>query len=312
MDDQSVQIDENSDEIAATQEAGGSESSTDQSGMFQTLRATHDSSEADDEDEEEEEDEDEEEDEEEYYEGEDEDDASAIDLWEDDEVVAFGDDLEVKFDAGIVAEIARAIDIVDEIGARSMLVWPLGTFPGYGPGPVPKIPSIRWIDVSEWANLHKVLDDLGADYNNEKRIDREGWHEIVAVWRWTDGLGAPYVAENYQGGSPTDYRLLEQSNELQKTWNRNATPAQQIDLILENLRKQALILLRESLRDEIATYHEEMAELAQNEADAVASGEGGDMSWLTSTREEIQAKLNDAQAKLDDAVAQCRAVGVNN
>lgn len=64
--------------------------------------------------------------------------------------------------------------------------------------------------------------------------------------------------------------------------------------------ERATRLFRETLRDEIDSCHATRADLAQNEADTVASGEGGDMSWLTSTREQTQAKLNVAQAKLDD------------
>lgn len=73
--------------------------------------------------------------------------------------------------------------------------------------------------------------------------------------------------------------------------------------------KRATRRFRETLRDEIDSCHATRADLAQNEADTVASGEGGDMSWLTSNQEETQANLNDAQAKLDESVAQCRAVG---
>ena len=313
MDDQSVEIDENRDEIAATEEAGGSESSTNQSGMFQTLRATHDSSEADEEDEEEEEEEDEDEEEEDddfYAESPFAEEYSSIDLWEVDEVVAFGDDLEIKFETHFIDEIERLLGKARELDFDSALIHPLGNSRPTQTGPVPKTRPVEWINASSWTRGMDILDAFGAKMTDEGRIDREGWHEIIPVWRWSGTLAEPYVLQDYTGGKPSDYRLMAQFNELHKVWNPQCPAANQINAILENLVQQASVLIREKSRETLADCQAKLDRISEPDPDG--TGTIWDPYFGSETRDEIQKRLDQAQSIFNEAVAQCRAVGVND
>lgn len=230
----------------------------------------------------------------------------SIDCWADPEILAFGDDLECKFDRSLLEQVPETMDADDwtPVKSRDPLVFPL-----YRWNPPPRGLDIRTIDFFEgWDrdDVREVLRTLGAqcEWTN---IEHGGWTEQADVWRWSDRLADPYPLDDYPKLDAVDRKVVEQFNVFaaeNDKWESLAIGAR-FDAVLENLVRQVAVWRRESALKELVGARDDVAELEKPEADASEYR----LRYLAEALEEAKQAVVDAEARWAAEVARCKELG---
>ncbi len=253
-------------------------------------------------DEEEQEEEDEEEDDDE--EDPEDEDFEPVDYWAEPDVIAFGDDLECKFDVSRIGEISGLIELAradnDYCGEPQLV------FPGWRWRPKrrgQRTPWVEWFTPWDGDDPREAMAKLEADREEEYRVDHGGWEEIVEVWRYTNALADPIPLEKLPRLDPMRRAVVAQFNELKPAW-LNARHETTWDLILDNLLRQAAVLRREQLRVLLARNRSEWTRQADRKSLTKA-----ERAAREALRAELDSEAEALEATLAEAVAKCREVG---